>query len=74
MRKSYLIFKRSKQYALTLSDSTAVDYLATDGSAKGQGLTLIYAYLSRTAKNSVFYFSCMRAADLYLYFWSIRQH
>eukprot|EP01048_Picozoa_sp_COSAG05_P037030 COSAG05_NODE_17025_length_333_cov_0.888889_1_plen_68_part_10 len=32
------------------------------------------ADLSPTAENSVFYFSCMRAADLYLYFWSIRQH
>ena len=32
------------------------------------------ADLSPTAENSVFYFSCMRAADLYLYFYSIRQH
>ena len=42
--------------------------VANDGSTVlvhvGQGLTLIYAYLGATAKNSVFYFSCMRAADL----------
>ena len=36
----------------------------TGGSAKGQGLTLIYAYLSPTAKNSVLYSACMRAADM----------